>query len=91
MVVIQIGFYLYILVAYILNHLIFSLGFVLDIILYIQISLFQDFIYNIYMMKSVYFNIIAIFDDKHLLLFPVIDCCGLFVYCEDAVMGLIKS
>lgn len=42
-------------------------------------------------MKSVYFKVIAIFDDEHLLLFPMIDCCGLFVYCEDAVMGLIKS
>lgn len=34
-------------------------------------------------MKSIYFKIIAIFDGEHLLLFLMINCCGLFVYCED--------
>lgn len=44
-------------------------------------------------MKSVYFKIIAIFDDEHLLLFPMINCCGLFVYEDRCItlMGLIKK
>lgn len=41
---------------------------------------------RLYMMKSVYFKIIAIFDGEHLLLFPMINCCGLFVYCEDLLL-----